>query len=136
MTIGPAGSRRAYTTFYRNTEDGIDVSCGCFNGSIEEFLKKVEETHGSTHYARVYNKAAELAIVQIEDRQIPDKSTKMTELLERLDSEIDRRTAIEKEHERLVCAGDFEGAVKVLKTMDDSIIRGIREEIERLEGKG
>ena len=46
MTFGPAGSRDDVTTFYRNKLDGISVSCGCFCGSIDDFLAAVEKTHG------------------------------------------------------------------------------------------
>ena len=50
MTFGPAGSRNSTTTFYRNKNNGISVTCGCFNGSIEDFLAKVEITHGDNKH--------------------------------------------------------------------------------------
>ena len=65
ITISPIGSRNDVTTFYK-TDSGIDVKCGCFNGSIEEFLKAVEETHGDNKYGKAYRAAAELAKIQIE----------------------------------------------------------------------
>ena len=65
ITISPIGSRNDVTTFYK-TDSGIDVRCGCFNGSIEKFLKAVEETHGDNKYGKAYRAAAELAKIQIE----------------------------------------------------------------------
>ena len=65
ITISPIGSRNDVTTFYK-TDSGIDVKCGCFNGSIEKFLKAVEETHGDNKYGKAYRAAAELAKIQIE----------------------------------------------------------------------
>ena len=45
MTIGPMGSRNDYTTFYKTKTGEIMVSCGCFNGTIDEFIKAVNTTH-------------------------------------------------------------------------------------------
>ena len=66
MTFGPAGSRNGTTTFYRNKNNGISVTCGCFNGSIEDFLARVNETHGDNKHGQVYRAAAELAKLQID----------------------------------------------------------------------
>lgn len=49
LVVGPIGSRNDYTTFYR-TKEGILVSCGCFNGSIEAFEERVKDAHrGNIH---------------------------------------------------------------------------------------
>lgn len=64
VVCGPCGSRDGFTTFYK-TETGIWVSCGCFNGSIEKFLDKVEETHGDNKHGRTYKALAELARMKI-----------------------------------------------------------------------
>ena len=45
ITIGPIGSRNDYTTFYLSKDKTIYAKCGCFNGSIDEFKDKVNETH-------------------------------------------------------------------------------------------
>lgn len=39
--------------------------CGCFKGTLEEFLSRVQETHGNSKHAQVYQKAAKLAKLQI-----------------------------------------------------------------------
>ena len=61
LAVGPIGSRGGYTTFFKDAKDGIGVMCGCFAGSLEEFLEKVSQTHGNTKHAAVYRAAAELA---------------------------------------------------------------------------
>lgn len=62
--FGPCGSRDDFTTFYK-IETGIWVSCGCFNGSISDFLRKVEETHGDNKHGRIYKALAELASMKL-----------------------------------------------------------------------
>lgn len=66
LTIGPIGSRNDFTTFYRDKDGEITVSCGCFLGKIDKFLEKVTETHGDSKHALVYRAAVELAKLQIE----------------------------------------------------------------------
>lgn len=52
LVIGPIGSRNDITTFFKTANNDIKVSCGCFTGTIEEFLEKVNETHGNNNYAK------------------------------------------------------------------------------------
>ena len=66
IVISPIGSRNDYTTFCRSKDNDIIVKCGCFNGNISEFLKKVNETHGDNKYAAEYRAAAELAKIHID----------------------------------------------------------------------
>ena len=63
--IGPIGSRDAYTTFCKSKAGGIIVFCGCFKGSLDEFLKKVSETHGDNEHGEAYRMAAEIARMRI-----------------------------------------------------------------------
>lgn len=66
MLIGRIGSRFGFTTFFKNKNKGVSVSCGCFSGTLAEFRKKVKETHGiDTKCAKVYQAAADLAELQI-----------------------------------------------------------------------
>ena len=53
LIVGPIGSRNGYTTIY-HTDKGIFVRCGCFRGSLNEFSKKVKETHGESKHAKDY----------------------------------------------------------------------------------
>jgi hypothetical protein len=57
MTIWPIGSRGGTTTY---CPDNTYVCCGCFNGDINEFAKKVKETHGDNEHAKDYALAIEL----------------------------------------------------------------------------
>ena len=45
ICIGPIGSRNRYTTFYLDKDKNIYVTCGCFNGTLDEFKQAVKETH-------------------------------------------------------------------------------------------
>lgn len=65
LAIGPIGSRNDITTFFKTANNDIKVSCGCFTGNIEEFLEKVNETHGNNNYAKEYKTAVEIAKIHI-----------------------------------------------------------------------
>ena len=67
LVMGPIGSRNAFTTFFRTKERNIKVVCGCFFGTIDEFLAKVKQTHGDSKHAKVYRAAVEVALAQLED---------------------------------------------------------------------
>lgn len=66
LVIGPMGSRNGFTTFFRTKTLFIGVSCGCFRGNVDKFVKKVKETHGDNKHAKAYLAAAELAKMQID----------------------------------------------------------------------
>lgn len=63
IVIGPIGSRNGFTTFYKN--ENICVRCGCFSGTVDEFLAAVQKTHGDSRFGREYRIAAELAKTHI-----------------------------------------------------------------------
>lgn len=65
LVVGPIGSRNSYTTFFRNSDNGISVSCGCFLGTLDDFLSKVKSTHRDSRHAIIYKAAADLAELQI-----------------------------------------------------------------------
>lgn len=65
ITIGAIGSRDDTTTFYRGTDGGIYVSCGCFSGSVDDFAAKVKAVHAGTKHEKTYLLAIELAKAQI-----------------------------------------------------------------------
>lgn len=48
------GSVNRHTHAYRTKENNIEIRCGCFRGSIEDFEKRVEETHKGTIYDEQY----------------------------------------------------------------------------------
>ena len=49
------GSRLSSTAVYNNRNGGLYVTCGCFNGTIGEFKRKVRETHGGNQFAKEYD---------------------------------------------------------------------------------
>ena len=73
LLIGRIGSRFDFTTFFKNKEKGITVSCGCFLGTIAEFRAKVKSTHGDNKHAKMYNLAADMAELQILGEEHFDK---------------------------------------------------------------
>lgn len=46
--------------FFKCKNDDIGVVCGCFNGNLEKFSKKVRNTHGYNKYAKEY-----LAMIEV-----------------------------------------------------------------------
>jgi len=73
LLIGLIGSRFSFTTFFKNKDKGITVSCGCFLGTIAEFRAKVSDTHGNNKHAKIYNLAADMAELQILGEEYFDK---------------------------------------------------------------
>ena len=73
LLIGRIGSRFSFTTFFKNKDKGITVSCGCFLGTIAEFRAKVTDTHGNNKHAKIYNLAADMAELQILGEEYFDK---------------------------------------------------------------
>lgn len=73
LMIGAIGSRGIVTTFYRTKDNQIhttaicfDGSC-CFEGTIAELAKKIEQLYVGSKHAKTYALAIELAKAQIED---------------------------------------------------------------------
>ena len=73
LLIDRIGSRFSFTTFFKNKDKGITVSCGCFLGTIAEFRAKVTDTHGNNKHAKMYNLAADMAELQILGEEHFDK---------------------------------------------------------------
>ena len=65
IIIGPIGSRSDFTTFFKNVDGIVCVRCGCFSGTVDEFLAAVQKTHGDNRFGREYRIAAELAKTHI-----------------------------------------------------------------------
>ena len=60
------GSESRNTTMFRTKNRDVYVCCGCFRGSLKEFLEKVKETHGSSIYAKEYLACVEAAKIHFE----------------------------------------------------------------------
>jgi hypothetical protein len=59
ISLAPVGSENGVLTVYRTTT-GIEVTRGCFTGSLEEFETAVRGWHGNNKYAQQY-----LALVKV-----------------------------------------------------------------------
>ena len=64
------GSRNRMTTFFKTTTEEISVICGCFSANLEEFKKKVIETHGNNKFAKEYLAMIELVKIKFEINDI------------------------------------------------------------------
>ena len=53
------GSTNRTTTVFK-TPDGVRINCGCFNGSLDDFVKQVERTHGDNKFGREYRAIIEV----------------------------------------------------------------------------
>ena len=65
ITISNIGSRYGVTTFFKTQNGCIGVTCGCFSGTLDEFIRAVEKTHGNNEYGKIYRSAIKLARLQI-----------------------------------------------------------------------
>ena len=65
LMVGAIGSRDGYTTIF-HTDKGVFVMCGCFRGTLDEFAKEAEETHGDNKHARDYKALIEFVRIKFE----------------------------------------------------------------------
>ena len=66
LWISMIGSRDDTVTFMRAKDEKIIVAVGCFAGTIEEFEKQVDVTHGDNEHGKAYRLAIELAKLRID----------------------------------------------------------------------
>ena len=45
LLLGPAKSSGRFTTAHRDSKIGIRINCGCFSGTVAEFISAIEKTH-------------------------------------------------------------------------------------------
>ena len=65
LTVVNISGSNYTTTFFKTKVNGIGVTCGCFAGTIDEFLQAVNKAHGENKHAKAYKLACMLARVQI-----------------------------------------------------------------------
>ena len=68
------GSCFRTTTFFRLKNGRVGVKCGCFCGTLEEFRKKVMETHGESKTAEEYLMLANLMEFKFAKKKVEEKS--------------------------------------------------------------
>ena len=66
LIIGCIGSRREYSRIFK-TDKGIFVQCGCYKGSVDEFVDKVKETHKGNTHERDYLAMIEFAKIKFQE---------------------------------------------------------------------
>ena len=49
------GSSNRHTHAYLTSDNTVEITCGCFRGSIGEFEKRVKNIHAGTVYENQYN---------------------------------------------------------------------------------
>ena len=67
--ISGFGRLHRTTTFFRTKTGEVGVRCGCFYGTLEEFRKKVRETHGESKTAKEYLVIADLMELHFEEEK-------------------------------------------------------------------
>lgn len=67
MWLSKIGSRLGTTTVFKAKDGNIKVTCGCFYGSLDEFDKKVEKTHGNNRYGKEYKAFIELVKIHFKE---------------------------------------------------------------------
>ena len=65
IIIKGLGSKYRNTTIFR-TKENIAVKCGCFYGTLAEFVDKVKETHGNSKFAKEYLALIDLVKIHFE----------------------------------------------------------------------
>lgn len=63
FTLGPARSSGRCTHAYRDKMHGVYVICGCFNGTVDQFLAAIEKTHKDNPAALAQYRAFHATIV-------------------------------------------------------------------------
>ena len=54
------GSANRTTTAYKTKDGHVEIVCGCFQGTIEEFAARIEEMHGDDKFGREYKAIIEV----------------------------------------------------------------------------
>ena len=54
------GSANRTTTAFKQKDGSVAIKCGCFNGSLDDFVKQVERTHGDNKFGREYRAIIEV----------------------------------------------------------------------------
>ena len=66
VAISPIGSENGTLTAFKNKQGGVSITRGCFKGTLDEFEKAVESTHGDNDYGKTYKIAIELIKSRLE----------------------------------------------------------------------
>lgn len=59
------GSANRHTHAYKTQSGEVEIICGCFRGSIEEFEEQVKKTHQGNEFERQYMAIAEVIKIKL-----------------------------------------------------------------------
>ena len=59
------GSANRHTHAYKTQSGKVEIICGCFRGSIEEFEEQVKKTHQGNEFERQYMAIAEVIKIKL-----------------------------------------------------------------------
>lgn len=68
LIVGLIGSRNGYTTIY-HTDKGIFIQCGCFQGTLNDFVAKVKKTHNGSKHEKDYLAMVEFAKIKFNNHE-------------------------------------------------------------------
>lgn len=60
VTVNGFGRKNRTTTFYLTKDNIVRINCGCFHGTIDEFEKEIECTHGDSDLGKEYMTLSQL----------------------------------------------------------------------------
>ena len=60
------GSANRTTTAFKQKDGSVAIKCGCFFGSLYDFAKQVEKTHGDNKYGKQYKAIIEVIKAKFE----------------------------------------------------------------------
>ncbi len=63
------GSRSDTTTAYRTKDYALEITCGCFRGSLEDFAAAVKKRHGNTQFGREYKAIIGLLKIRFNEKK-------------------------------------------------------------------
>lgn len=66
------GSENRNTTFFKCQDGHVHVDCGCFAGTIDEFVQQVKKTHEDNKFAREYIACVDVVKIHFSENGEPD----------------------------------------------------------------
>lgn len=72
LTISPVGSENGCLTAFVQKDGSVIVNRGCFSGSIDAFLAKVNQTHGDNDHGEIYRLAVEIIKLRLDTTPVKD----------------------------------------------------------------
>jgi len=75
ISCGGFGSENRTTYFFGLDDGGIGVRCGCFAGSLDQWIDKVKKTHGDSLLGQAYLSLVEPVKIMMEAKRQKGEKT-------------------------------------------------------------